>query len=218
MFLGGLSWEGFGAFLGIVLSVEMWKYLRTDTDTELSYFAVWVLSFVPWLYICSPAYRSGVGWSTHLFASMLLPPVTLLTVGGVRQWLLGKRTSGSLQASSLTVIAVADAYHRSHLSAVDPRDVCMDDRPVWQYTADAKHWRVSGTPLWVLDPPVRERFFHGKSGDESDAGVSVGAFGTSDVSRPRRFLRVCFIVIKWLRCAVRCWQQACLAVQWCRFC
>ena len=88
MFLGGMSWEGFGAFLGIVGSVEVWKYLRTDTDTGLSYFAVWVLSFVPWLYLCSPAYRSGVGWSTHLFASMLLPPVVLLTVRGVRQWLL----------------------------------------------------------------------------------------------------------------------------------
>ena len=86
MFLGGMSWEGFGAFLGIVLSVEVWKYLSTDTG--FSYFAVWVLSFVPWLYICSPAYRSGVGWSTHLFASMLLPPVALLILRGVRQWLL----------------------------------------------------------------------------------------------------------------------------------
>ena len=90
MFLGGMSWEGFGAFLGIVLCVEVWKYLSTDADSGLSYFAVWVLSFVPWLYIFSPAYRSGVGWSTHLFGSMLLPPVTLLAARGVRQWLLEK--------------------------------------------------------------------------------------------------------------------------------
>ena len=89
-FLGGMSWEGFGAFLGIVLCVEVWKYLSTDTELGLSYFAVWVVSFIPWLYIFSPAYRSGMGWSTHLFGSLLLPPVGLLALRGMRYWLLEK--------------------------------------------------------------------------------------------------------------------------------
>ena len=86
MCLGGLSWEGFGAFLGIVLCVEVWKYLTTDRESGLFYFTVWVLSFVPWLYLVSPAYRSGVGWSTHLLGSMLLPPVTLLVLRLLRYW------------------------------------------------------------------------------------------------------------------------------------
>lgn len=86
MCLGGLSWEGFGAFLGIVLCVEVWKYLTTARESGLSYFTVWVLSFVPLLYLVSPAYRSGVGWSTHLLGSMLLPPLTLLGLRLLRYW------------------------------------------------------------------------------------------------------------------------------------
>lgn len=87
MFLGGLSWEGFGVFLGIVVCVEMWRFLACDTEPDLGGFAVWVLSFVPWLWLFSPAYRQGVGWATHLSAFMLLPPVAILAVRLLRYWL-----------------------------------------------------------------------------------------------------------------------------------
>ena len=87
MFFGGLSWEGFGVFLGVVMCVEVWKYLSTQTESGLAYFGVYVLSFVPLLYGASPAYRSGEGWSTHVFGFMLLPPVAVLALRGLRYWL-----------------------------------------------------------------------------------------------------------------------------------
>ena len=87
MFLGGLSWEGFGVFLCIVLCVEVWRFLSSETEEDLPCFALWVFSFVPALYLASPAYRSGMGWSTHLFSFMLLPPVVLLVLRGMRSWL-----------------------------------------------------------------------------------------------------------------------------------
>lgn len=90
MFLGGLAWEGFGVFLSVVVCVEVWRFLSLETEDGLSYFALWVLSFVPPLYLVSPAYRSGMGWSTHVFAFMLLPPVAVLAVRLLRYGVLEK--------------------------------------------------------------------------------------------------------------------------------
>ena len=47
-----------------------------------------LLMFVPWLYLISPAYRSGSGFSTHVAALMLLPPLTILVLRGARYLLL----------------------------------------------------------------------------------------------------------------------------------
>ena len=87
MFLGGMSWEGFCVFLSVILCVEVWRYLNTDTEVGLGSFALYVFSFVPPLYFTSPAYRSGEGWSTHLFAFLLLPPVAVLALRLLRSWL-----------------------------------------------------------------------------------------------------------------------------------
>ena len=88
VFIGGLSWEGFGVFVSIVLCVEVWRFLTTNRESGLFFYGVWVLCFVPALYLCSAAYRSGVGWSTHLFSFLLVPPVVVFALRLFRCWLL----------------------------------------------------------------------------------------------------------------------------------
>ncbi|RKU09691.1 hypothetical protein C6501_14910 [Candidatus Poribacteria bacterium] len=87
VFLGGLSWEAFGIFVLIILSVEIWKFCTTDAEHNLKEYLIWVLMFVPGLYLISPAYRSGYGFSTHVATLMLAPSIALLTLRGIR-WLL----------------------------------------------------------------------------------------------------------------------------------
>lgn len=88
IFLGGLSWEAFGIFVLIVLSTEVRKFCTTDTEQHLKEYLLWILMFVPWLYLISPAYRSGYGFSTHLSALTLIPPVAVLILRGLRYLIL----------------------------------------------------------------------------------------------------------------------------------
>ena len=113
VFLGGLSWEGFGFFVLMIVGVELWKFCTTDTEhdpsmdgnrtesaydlkvngrTESAYYFkeyfLWMLMFVPWLYLISSAYRSGYGFSTHVAALMFIPPLTVFALRGIRYLLL----------------------------------------------------------------------------------------------------------------------------------
>lgn len=88
MFLGGISWEGFGVFLSVILCVEIWRFLSSETEEGLGLYALWVCCFVPTLYLASPAYRSGYGFAEHLFAWMLIPPLVLLLLRALRHVLL----------------------------------------------------------------------------------------------------------------------------------
>lgn len=88
VFLGGLSWEGFGIFVLIILCGEFWRFCTTDGESSLTEYCVWVLMFVPWLIVISPAYHSGYGFSTHVTPLMLVPPVGLLCLRVVRYVLL----------------------------------------------------------------------------------------------------------------------------------
>ena len=88
VFLGGLSWEGFGFFVLMIVGVELWKFCGTDTEQHLKEYFLWMLMFVPWLYLISPAYRSGSGFSTHVAALILLPPLTVFALRGGRYLLL----------------------------------------------------------------------------------------------------------------------------------
>ena len=88
VFLGGMSWEGFGFFLIIIIAIELWKFCTTDTEDRLIEYVLWMLMFVPWLYIISPAYRSGYSSNTHLAAIMLFPPLAILILRGIRYLLL----------------------------------------------------------------------------------------------------------------------------------
>lgn len=89
-FLGGLSWEGFGVFLFILLFVELWRFLSSETDDDLKYYCFWVISFVPLLFIVSPAYQRGEWFAQHLFAFILVPPLVLLLIRYLRHLLITK--------------------------------------------------------------------------------------------------------------------------------
>ncbi len=88
VFLGGLSWEAFGIFVLILLSAEIWKFCTTEVEENLKEYILWVLMFVPWLYLISPAYRSGYGFSTYVGPLMLAPSVALLILKIIRYLLL----------------------------------------------------------------------------------------------------------------------------------
>ncbi len=87
---GGFSWEGFGVFVSLILVVEIWRFLSSDTEEGLGRYTLWVCCFVPALYLVSPAYRNGYGFAEHLFAFMLVPPVVLLGIRAFHQFLMAK--------------------------------------------------------------------------------------------------------------------------------
>ena len=84
VFLGGLSWEGFGVFVLVILALELWRFVTLEIEEHLIEYLVWVLMFVPGLYLISPAYRQGEGFSTHLIAFVLIPPIVVLALRYLR--------------------------------------------------------------------------------------------------------------------------------------
>ena len=88
VFLGGLSWEAFGVFLLIIHAVELWKFCNTDTEAHLFDYLLWMFMFIPWLFLMSPAYRNGYGFSTHVAALMLAPPLVIFTLRSLRYLLI----------------------------------------------------------------------------------------------------------------------------------
>ena len=111
VFLGGLSWEGFGFFALMIVGVKLWKFCTTDTEQQLKAYLLWMLMFVPWLYLISPAYRSGYGFSTHVAALVLLPPLTVFALYGIRYLLLKSieqlRPHSQKLAWGLTLLGIA---------------------------------------------------------------------------------------------------------------
>lgn len=92
MLLGGFSWEGFGVFTLVILAVEFWRFLTTDRETRLTEYLLWVFMFVPWLYLFSSAYQHGDGFTTHLTALVLFPPLVLLCLRYFRYFLTTHRS------------------------------------------------------------------------------------------------------------------------------
>lgn len=88
MLLGGLSWEGFGIFGLVILAVELWRFLTTEKEERITEYLIWILMFVPWLYLLSPAYRRGEGFTTYLALLVLLPPLILLVLRALRYFLI----------------------------------------------------------------------------------------------------------------------------------
>ena len=88
VFLGGLSWEGFGFFLLTIIAAELWKFCTTDKEHNLKEHLIWMLMFLPGLYLISSAYQNGYGFSTHIAALMLLPPLVVFALRGLRHLLL----------------------------------------------------------------------------------------------------------------------------------
>lgn len=90
VFLGGISWEGFGVFLSVIIVVELWRFLSTERDERVRYYLLWVFCFVPTLYAASEAYRNGYGFAEHLAAFVLVPPVVVLGMRALRYLLVSK--------------------------------------------------------------------------------------------------------------------------------
>ncbi len=90
VFLGGLSWEGFGVFVSVILFIELWRFLTSEAEDGLNFYFLWVLTFVPTLYFVSPAYRSGQGHAMHLAAVVLFPPLLLFILRLLRFFLITK--------------------------------------------------------------------------------------------------------------------------------
>ncbi len=111
VFLGGISWEGFGVFLSVIMVVELWRFLTSETEEGLGLYTLWVCCFTPTLYLASPAYRNGYGFAEHLTAFLLLPPIVLLAMRAIRFLLLSKvdrlRLYGRTLALGVTLICVA---------------------------------------------------------------------------------------------------------------
>ena len=103
LFLGGISWEGFGVFMSIILVVELWRFITSETEEGLRYYLLWVCTFVPMLYLASPAYRTGQGFSTHLSVFMLVPPLVLLGIRFLRFFLVSKVRKLQLHSRTLAL-------------------------------------------------------------------------------------------------------------------
>ncbi|MDE0638776.1 MAG: hypothetical protein OXI43_23285 [Candidatus Poribacteria bacterium] len=86
--LGGLSWEGFGAFLLIIYAIEIWRFLTSERETDILYYLLWVCSFVPALYLIAPAYRRGEFFAAHLAAFVLVLPIAILAMRALRHLFL----------------------------------------------------------------------------------------------------------------------------------
>ena len=90
-FLGGHSWEGFGVFVNVILFVEICRFLTIEKDEDLIYYFLWVLTFVPTLFLTSHPYRSGEWFAQHITAFMLMPPLVLLLIRYIRYFLTTNR-------------------------------------------------------------------------------------------------------------------------------
>ena len=110
VFLGGMSWEGFGVFGLMIVAIELYKFCTTNTEQHLKEYLLYMLMFLPWLYLISPVYRSGYGFSTHVAALMFFPSLTVCALRGIRYLLLHfyppLRTHGKKLAWGLTCLGI----------------------------------------------------------------------------------------------------------------
>ena len=138
VFLGGLSWEGFGVFLSVIIVVELWRFLSTETEDGLGFYALWVCCFVPTLYLTSPAYRNGYGFAEHLFAFVLIPPLVLLSIRAIRYLLISKidRLRQHAHTFSLVLtlagVTLALGYVWTQQNTFADTTVPISDTPVMQ--------------------------------------------------------------------------------------
>lgn len=160
-FLGGLSWEGFGVFLSVIIVVELWRFLTTETEDGLGLYALWVCCFVPTLYLSSPAYRSGYGFAEHLFAFMLVPPVVLLGIRALRHLLRSKVEKLRPHARTLALglalasVALAIGYVLIQRNTFTETTVPLSQNAVMQSVGelsntDSHYWMIRYGYIFVL--------------------------------------------------------------------
>lgn len=160
-FLGGLSWEGFGVFLSVIIVVELWRFLSTNTEDGLGFYALWVCCFVPILYVSSPAYRNGYGFAEHLFVFVLVPPVVLLGIRSLRHLLLFKVGKLRPYARTLSLIfflasvSLALGYVLIQQNTFAETTVPLSQNAVMQSVAellntDSNYWMVRYGYIFVV--------------------------------------------------------------------
>ena len=138
VFLGGISWEGFGVFLSVIMIVELWRFLTTKTAEGLGLYALSVCCFVPTLYLASPAYRNGYGFAEHLAAFVLIPPLVLLAMHAIRHLLTSKVDRLRLHARTvsfvliLASVSLALGYVWAQQNTFADTSVPISDNPVMQ--------------------------------------------------------------------------------------
>ena len=142
VFLGGLSWEGYGVFLLVIFVTELWQFCKTDTEEQLLEYIIWIAMFVPTLYLISPAYRDGLFFATHLTALVLVPPLGILALRVIRyillQFLEPIRIHARKLAGGLTVIAIAAAgiYVLGQLDTFATTTVPFSENRLMQQTSE----------------------------------------------------------------------------------
>lgn len=156
IYIGAMSWEGFGVFLFAILFVEVWRFLTTSEEERLFEYLIWVLTFVPALYFTSAAYRRGEGFATHLTAVVLIPPLVLLIIRTFRYILLNKtpyaekiRSHARSIALGFTLISIALAirYVFSQMENLDITTVSFGKSKLMQIVAELK---TPGYEYWVI--------------------------------------------------------------------
>ena len=164
VFLGGISWEGFGVFLSIILVVEVWRFLTTETEECFHLYLLWVCCFVPTLYLASPAYRSGYGFAEHLTAFLLVPPVVILILRASRNFFLTKtrwadrlKTHARTLSLGLTLasIMLAIGYALTQMDTFAGTTVPLNQNRLMQNIGELKnplleHWMVRYGSVFVL--------------------------------------------------------------------
>ena len=124
VFLGGISWEGFGVFLSVIVVVELWRFLTSETEEGLGLYGLWVCCFVPTLYLASPAYRNGYGFAEHLAAFVLIPPIVLLAMRAIRYLLISKVHHLRPHTHRVTRIDTYECYTSPQLCLDTTKDLC----------------------------------------------------------------------------------------------
>ena len=145
VFLGGISWEGFGVFLSVIIVVELWRFLTSETEEGLGLYVLWVCCFVPTLYLASPAYRNGYGFAEHLAAFVLIPPIVLLAMRAIRYLLISKvdRLLPHTRTVSLVLILASAALILGYIwiqqKTFADTTVPISDSPVMQAMTELRN-------------------------------------------------------------------------------
>ena len=161
VFLGGISWEGFGVFLSVIIVVELWRFLASETQEGFHFYFLWMLCFVPTLYLASPAYRNGYGFAEHLTAFVLVPPVVLLWIRAIRFLLMEKVSVLRQHTRSLSLgltiasLALASTFVLVQYSTFDNTTVPLSQNAVMQTMTELKaphfwYWIARYGSIFVL--------------------------------------------------------------------
>ncbi len=164
VFLGGLAWEGFGVFVLVILCAEVWRFIASEETNPIGEYLLWVLMFVPGLFLFSPAYRSTQGFSTHLTALMLMPPLVVLALYSIRALLETRkaflnrfRSHARLIAFLLTLFSlmIGGLYFLSQQHTFDLSTVPFSDSRLMQTVTELRtphydYWMFRFGGVWLL--------------------------------------------------------------------